>query len=94
MTPGNALQGMSTPNVAQPDLTNQYCVERNEVRNAFISVGQMRADADFPIAADFHIHQGMVDTGHRLTASKLSTRTTWPSPQSLPPPPRQRTRVQ
>jgi hypothetical protein len=54
----------------------------------------MRTDADFPIAADFHIHQGMVDTGHRLTASKLSTRTISPLPLSLPPPPRQRTRVQ
>jgi len=70
MTPGSALQGMSTHNVAQPDLTNQHCVGRNEVRNAFISVGQMRTDADFPIAADFHAYQGIFHTGHRLTASK------------------------
>ncbi len=70
MTPGNALRGKSTHNVAQPDLTNQYCVGRDEIRDTFVAIGQVRAHADFPIAADFHPYQGMFHTGHRLAASK------------------------
>ena len=70
MPPNSALRWKGTHNVAQPDLTNQYCVGRNEIRNAFISVGQMRADANLSITADFHSYQGMLNTGHCLAAPK------------------------
>lgn len=70
MTPGNPLQGMSSYNVAQPDLTNQHRIGRNQVRDALVSIGQVRTDSHFPIAAGSHPYQRMLDTCDRLTASE------------------------
>jgi len=70
MTPDNVLRGKGTHNVAQPDLTNQHRVGRNKIWNAFVAICQVRAHADFPIATDFHPHQGMFHTSHCLAASK------------------------
>ena len=43
---------------AQPH--HQHRTRRNQIRDAFLSIGQMRADPHFPIASGFHPHQGLL----------------------------------
>ena len=61
------LRTLDTP---QPQFHNQHRIAGNQIRNALVSIGQMRTQAYFPITADFHTHERMLDSGNRLATAE------------------------
>ena len=54
----------------QPELDGEHRIGWNQTWNAFLSVGEMRTDADFQIAARLHPYEGMLNAGDGLAPAK------------------------
>ena len=53
-------------NHAQPELHDQYSVWWDEIRNALLTVGEMRPDTNLSIATDLHPHQRKLEAADDL----------------------------